>query len=376
MSKTVFVLGAGASMDCGAPLMKDFVPRAEDLLRKPDLEPESKEAIRLVLKARAELLSVYPKAHVDIHNVESLFGIFEMAQLLGSLGPLDAKHISTLREAMEILISTAIEKSIRYRVESSRYPTPPATYKRFAELLIAIWQSNNNSWQHVSVLTFNYDVALDYACHFKKIPIDYGLSRIKSGDDRLELLKLHGSLNWGRCSNTEKCQEIVPFTMNQLAWDYFLNLDYIPIETSKLLCKLQHCETPIQSRPVIAPPTWNKGKYHLELETVWQRAARHLSEAENIFIIGYSLPPTDEFFRYFYALGSIGPVVPRNVWVIDPELEVARRFKKILGGAALAPECFRPVNQTFEATINSLMTLLVERKQPKREAMKLHELGD
>jgi hypothetical protein len=38
---------------------------------------------------------------------------------------------------------------------------------------------------------------------------------------------------------------------------------------------------------------------------VWRTAAQHLSEAEHIFIIGYSLPETDQFFRYLYGLGTV-----------------------------------------------------------------------
>jgi hypothetical protein len=41
------------------------------------------------------------------------------------------------------------------------------------------------------------------------------------------------------------------------------------------------------------------GNAHTGLSSVWRAAATHLAEAENVFIIGYSLPDTDEFFRYF-----------------------------------------------------------------------------
>ena len=89
------------------------------------------------------------------------------------------------------------------------------------------------------------------------------------------------------------------------------------------------------STPVIVPPTWNKTDYNQTLVNVWRRAAEELSEAENIFVIGYSLPETDAFFRYLYALGSIGDNLIKRFWVFDPDPtgEVEPRFRRFLGRA-------------------------------------------
>lgn len=98
------------------------------------------------------------------------------------------------------------------------------------------------------------------------------------------------------------------------------------------------------------PPTWNKGQHHAQLANVWRSAAQHLSEVENIFIIGYSLPQTDEFFRFFYALGSVSPTLLRTVCIVDPDEEnkVFSRFSEIFGPIALAPDCFRPLKKYFK----------------------------
>ena len=42
-----------------------------------------------------------------------------------------------------------------------------------------------------------------------------------------------------------------------------------------------------------------------------------LSEAENIFVCGYSLPATDAFFHLLFALGSVGNTRLRNFVVFD-----------------------------------------------------------
>ena len=55
---------------------------------------------------------------------------------------------------------------------------------------------------------------------------------------------------------------------------------------------------------MIVPPTWNKTEYHSNLSHVWHEAAVELGSARNIYVFGYSLPETDSFFRYLFALGT------------------------------------------------------------------------
>ena len=110
---------------------------------------------------------------------------------------------------------------------------------------------------------------------------------------------------------------------------------HVPITTQFELFK--HCDQPVVRGPIVVPPTWNKSEHHKEIENVWQTAASDLAEAENIFVIGYSLPPTDHFFRYLFALGTASDIRIRKFVVFDPhvKLGVGERFKSILGPLAL-----------------------------------------
>src|SRR5260370_12045892 len=89
---------------------------------------------------------------------------------------------------------------------------------------------------------------------------------------------------------------------------------------------LEHCGTRCMPEPVIVPPTWNKGRYHGAIESVWRRAAKELSEAETVIIIGYSLPTTDQFFHYLFGLGCVGGHLLRRVILCNPDVEGAARF--------------------------------------------------
>ena len=74
--------------------------------------------------------------------------------------------------------------------------------------------------------------------------------------------------------------------------------------------------------------------HHKQLSQVWSQAAKELSEAINIFVIGYSLPESDAFFRYLYSLGSVGSRTLQRFWVFNPDDNVEKRFNKLLGPGA------------------------------------------
>ena len=83
MLKTVFLLGAGASKKAGVPLLKDFLDEADKLLWKQNiLDDSDKEQFRKVFQGIANLQPIHSKSKLDIYNLESVFAIFEMGDLL------------------------------------------------------------------------------------------------------------------------------------------------------------------------------------------------------------------------------------------------------------------------------------------------------
>ena len=94
------------------------------------------------------------------------------------------------------------------------------------------------------------------------------------------------------------------------------------------------------------PPTWNKADYHKALSHVWVRATTELEEAEHIFIIGYSLPESDAFFRLLYAIGTVSKKTLKHIWVYNPSQDsgVQDRFERLLGPGARARFKYIPVS--------------------------------
>jgi len=349
MSETVFILGAGASKGAGAPLMNEFFDTADELRKKL---PAQDADFELVFHARDALQSVYSKATMDLLNFESVFAAFEMAKLLRRLGSLSTNEIEALPGAMTRLIQRTLEATIAFPVENDgQHPRilTPRPYDQLGQLAVDL-SRQPNGMRRIAFITFNYDICLDFALFQRTLPVDYCLGPMVGHG--VKLMKLHGSLNWSRCG---VCGQVIALEVRDFLRDKFLfPLDHpqIHILISTGLERLTHCNAHLSSEPFMAPPTWNKTQYHTQLESVWRAAAQELSEAENIFICGYSLPDTDQFFRYLYALGTVGRSGLKKFCVINPDEEVGRKFRGLCGPLALSRFTF--YSDTIENSLNSV----------------------
>ena len=334
MAETVFILGAGASSEAGAPLMANFLDEAQRLSKVGGIRQDD---VKLVLKARTQLLMAHSNAALDFRNLESLFAAFEMARLLGRLGTLDASEVQELPSALERVIADTLGATITVVPEDTAIGVEtPAAYREFCELLKEMRHEESRGLPAVSVLTFNYDVCADHALYAADLKPNYRLGEDR--DDGVSLLKLHGSLNWGYC---DKCDKVTWWSVGkQLATRRFHQDELEDMGSSRIpLGKFMHgaheyvCGHHGSYTPVIVPPTYNKGHRYEALAHVWKAAADELAEAENIYVVGFSLPPSDLFFRYFCALGMMGEAYLRRFWVFDPDPDesVERRFRSWLG---------------------------------------------
>ncbi|MFZ0821584.1 MAG: hypothetical protein WAM91_16085 [Candidatus Acidiferrales bacterium] len=350
MSETVIILGAGASRLAGAPLMNDFLDVADAIRKNSGAKDEDFERVFI---AKDALQAVHSKAQMDLLNLESVFAAFEMAKLLGRLGSLPINETDSLPNSMRRLIYKTLQATVKFPVRNERI-YPPRPYDELAKALAAIWSANSVRALKTSFITFNYDVCLDYALAFQGLPIDYSLGPFKGSG--FKVLKLHGSLNWSQC---EKCKGIVPLAVGLYVNSsrfVLLDLKEITFDFSRGLAGLKCCNENLKPDPFIAPPTWNKTQYHSQLAGVWRAAAQELSGAENIIVCGYSLPETDQFFRYLYALGSVGGANLKRFWVIDRDSRVVGRFKDLCGPQASAR--FQFLEEPFDQAIPEIAGIL------------------
>ncbi|MBT4482708.1 MAG: hypothetical protein HOC71_03410 [Candidatus Latescibacteria bacterium] len=354
MSDTVFILGAGTSVDAGVPLMGNFLEEAKKMWKNKEIKDADEDFDR-VFEAYGKLHPIHSKTTINTYNLEEVISIFEMANMLGSFENYKPRQLKDIIRSFKTVIAKTIENSMKLKVNNGQI-MPFSLHKRFADL-IRFFENDARPKHSVSVITFNYDIGIDYAFHANKyISYSYGLDSKRDNKDNIPLMKLHGSINWGTCS---KCKAIVPYYLHT----YFngrnisANNGKIKITIGSELNKYDHCgeEFPLLPEPVIIPPCWDKFYHSTKLSQVWKQAAKELSEAENIFIIGYSYPKTDAFFRYLYALGSVGNSVINNfrVYNIDEKLET--HYRELIG--ASVNERFEYIPETFEYAIGDIILL-------------------
>lgn len=352
MPTSIFLLGAGASKAAGAPLMADFLNVARNL-RRFGLPTEFHAAFDKVFEAMAKLQAVHSKAALDFNNVESLFSALEVSKTLGKLPGFTAMDIDDVIEALKTVIVVTLERTISFPYSDYTLHTPHP-YAEFVRLL-ALLRLEARPSHRVVLLTFNYDICIDFALYNEGIEVHYGLDGTSGDGASVPLLKLHGSLNW---TEDSKSKAVVPWTLG----------DYLSTRSVLTASRLKSLFVPIGSHlsefkqngatvtgvPVIVAPTFNKGDSHRTLSRVWQVAAEELGKADNIFIIGYSFPDTDKFFEYLYGLGTVGPTLLERIWLFNPDSSgrVRERFEGLIGAGA--KPTFRHFKETFEEAIKTL----------------------
>ncbi|MBD3339589.1 MAG: hypothetical protein GF353_10795 [Candidatus Lokiarchaeota archaeon] len=353
----VFILGAGASKEAGAPVMKDFLDKADEIYRINKSDPNVYKSFNDVFDSLTELQTIYAKSYLDLDNIEVLFGAIEMAKLLEKLGKRDVESIRNLRNSVVKLIVKTLEFSINFQVRDEQI-LPPHIYDQFVKMLYKnVERSDQNIINKYSIITFNYDMALDFAFDSNLKYYDYGLNA-KIPDDHCPLLKLHGSINWGMCN---ECDTIVPLKIKQQSFihPYTKEKGYTNYFIGSALNQNSHdCNNLLDDIPVIVPPTWNKSTYHFQIINVWKNAIEVLQNAENIFIIGYSLPETDAFFRYLFALGTDSLTRIKSIWIFNPDYDgtVELRFEELIGKGIGNRLHFE--NKKFSEAIPILETIL------------------
>lgn len=339
MSKNVIIFGAGASLMAGVPVMNNFFDKAEDLYSTGKFG-EDKDLIEKTFKCIDFLQKVYSKSNIDLRNLEQVFGLIELGSLLDLRYDQKELLFSDYNKSIIRLIIRTIEESVIYKDRLDSI----GDYNVISDLI------NGGKLKETTFISFNYDCCLDLTLAKNKLSFRYclmddhkydGFYSHRAEVETLKILKLHGSLNWTICSdsNEPKDLKIIPLTkFNELETKTGTNNIVSKLSISKIIKEKKNSRMIIaekhkivEDNPFIVPPTWNKLNMQSELINVWKEAAKAFSSAQNIVVIGYSLPETDVFFKYLYALGSLSSTRIRKFLVFNPDQSVEVKFKQLLG---------------------------------------------
>ncbi len=355
--RNVFILGAGFSVDAGAPLVNDFLDTARELFDDPDsnLDEQEREDFKRVFEFRKYVAQAREKFRIDLDNIEQLFGLIEMSHRLDS-------ENSAVRDAMVYVIAKTLQLAVEKK--GMRRPTirivplsgrpqgswtnlfhagqqvspdgvrHPDIYKHFAILLSGGYDDPAKLRSRANVvITFNYDLVLDNALREVRVNPDYGLEEpaveaAQEDGTQISLLKLHGSTNWAICPS---CKKVIVLQDAKFTND--------PRAFRTRPCS--RCER-VGLRLLLVPPSWDKSEYRETMRPVWKRAIDALKSAKRICIIGYSMPETDTFFKFLLTLGladnhqlfrfvvvdwALPPVV-----LLNGRSKIEQRYRDILEG--------------------------------------------
>lgn len=331
--KTVYIIGAGASVDVGAPLLKDFLVSAKMLYYKGTIQ-DKRESFKLVFDWINTLRGASYYIDIDLDNIEHVFSLAEMHSQVGGN---DGK---VLCDALVDVITLTLDNSIEISARESHIEFSNS-YSALAQKLKknnGIRASHGENASENVFISFNYDPVLDYS--FEELGVNYFLpGESKSG---VKLLKLHGSTNWCICSMCEKGKNnIQSILTNNLNLVQLLDLGYrglrngrFPFEVFGRVVKntaCKYCQEKGVLRPFIIPPTWSKRVNNGALQAVWSQIIEELKDAYQIIVIGYSMPQTDTFFQYLLTLGLQWNSVLNRVIVVNPDRspETESRYRRV-----------------------------------------------
>jgi len=323
-SDNVIILGAGASADAGIPLLRHFINTMWECSVRKQIYgaaiPDNDCCIlQEAIDIKNELDTYHGRALFDDRNIEDILSILSFNETRGTKADKTRLHcfIRAISKTIELTCN------VKYENNGSIQDIGSKQYRRFWINLLN-WYKTKRTFP--TIINFNYDLVLERSLFqvltntifrardlpFSGININYGyrnsfenkfqIKEKRYGKEAkqegttiqkrnvencldIEILKLHGSLNFYRERNRPQSS-------------LFEALD----------------------DPCILPPVVNKFSYGKAIDKIWSVALNRLRNAKNVIIVGYSLPKTDIYMQYFLKT-ALGPNLSlNNIFVFDPVL--------------------------------------------------------
>ena len=339
--RNVYLLGAGFSAAAGAPLIHNFLDCSRAFLDAPfgfvgGFNADQREPFETVFKYKHDISRAGYKVRIDLDNIEELFGLVEISY---RLDPGQQK----IRDSIAMMIARTLDSATgniaqRPKVRIGAFPDAAVWFRQFglspesfhvdktvagdfidmdaytyfAALVTGILDDpSQRRFRKDSVITFNYDLVLDYALYQVSVAPDYHVPspvedpHWKPPSQTCSLLKLHGSINWGVCC---ECRTQLRIAYRQPSPS--------PLWYPRQCCP--RCRSTAQFfQPLLVPPSWDKSGHRDILTPVWAKAVEELKAAKRICVIGYSMPKSDAFFRYLLTLALAENARLSDLIVVD-----------------------------------------------------------
>ncbi len=151
-------------------------------------------------------------------------------------------------------------------------------------------------------------------------------------DPPFELLKMHGSLNWGLTSTTEDPSLGTVFPHGGKRIVHITNRRRVRVGGVMRSRKPQGRKS-WHLWPLIVPPIYDKQRIigMQLLQSIWDRAAKAITEAERLVLVGYSLPESDVMARQMLRRSFVANQNLDSVILINPDAAMVPKVQRTLG---------------------------------------------
>jgi len=180
------------------------------------------------------------------------------------------------------------------------------------------------------VISLNYDLLMDnamfeadkgkdscYHMNFNKVNIDGNWKEPVSRKSKVSLFKLHGSLNWVRCT---LCGSLLLYRFRKQ-----ILTGWIPFN-----CPRCSSDESVAER-VMVPPLQSKDYRDKDMTFLWIQTDRMLKAFKKIVCIGYSFPSADSDMRALMRRLRSRQPHPPEVDFVSPDSDANERMKTLLG---------------------------------------------
>jgi hypothetical protein len=280
----------------------------------PEYMPSTKELGRALL-GNAERNTVTPLDSDDnwVRHYKAYGCDFEkLMSYLGTPQPWLTETQNLLNRAQFLRLASDIQNELLNRQRNLVMGTPqPAWLPR----LVRAWHE-----RLTTVATFNYDTLIEKTfleevkgftlANLYRAPIADMRSRthviLTEEEETFWFLKLHGSMNWYYSGAVDYFGEQIYFVRPGAGWS-FTPEDYPDRLTGNP-----------DKQTLIIPPTTSKSAFFANesVASQWQVLNFLLKHGQRFYLVGYSLPPSDQMVRFMFApTNSDGN--ERTVWVVN-----------------------------------------------------------
>ena len=295
VSNTVFVLGAGFSVEQRYPLARDM---REAVIPFFDSEQNPWKGAYNKDQFCADLRMIGEDGKLPLEEL--------LLKLAERLKQEDAEPCHRINEMLGIGV-----RGLLWKIYNSTEELKPA-YRNFAAWLGVPRHRHG-------IISFNWDLQAERLLHQERVPWHYD----REVQGLLPVIKPHGSINWNRFRQEDLKSDYPHWQSVSRGSKLSFNADN-PLSNPRL------DEVVPNLSYTVFPGDPDRPESHDDMKLLWRDAAHLMDMAEEVTFIGYSFPDYDLCPRRFFNKHVQG----KKVVVVNPSRNDLQKSKCVLGAAA------------------------------------------